>query len=229
MPVWWSLCSWHPTPAARKNRDNAFAFPLGLSKYCRLKIPPSMCVECCIITARCLRVCMQLTMKRICPRSPMGLKYMTSYWSLRWGTTIWEPIRPANHQQIKKKHIQSHLCVMILQMSTRGSIYGGTVAIQTTSSLMGQHNDVFFKLTQPIDHISTQKTSGTKHSCRYSTGGRASSFPFGDDSMVQLPLLDCGDGGSWQHSRGAATCWDESNTGSVWSTSGGETHSVATC
>lgn len=53
-----------------------------------------------------------------------------------------------------------------------------------------------FQLTQPVDDVSTQKACSTKHCCRYSTGGGASSFTFGDDSMVKLPLLDFGDGGS---------------------------------
>lgn len=35
-----------------------------------------------------------LTIKMICPRSPIGFKYMRSYWSQRWGMTTWEPIRP---------------------------------------------------------------------------------------------------------------------------------------
>lgn len=53
-----------------------------------------------------------------------------------------------------------------------------------------------FKLTQPIDNISTQETSGTKHCGSDSTGGGAPSFPFGDDGIVQLPMLDCRDCGS---------------------------------
>lgn len=56
--------------------------------------------------------------------------------------------------------------------------------------LVFQH---YFVLTQSVDHISAQKPSGTKHRRCYSTGGRTASFPFGDDGMVQLPLLDCGD------------------------------------
>lgn len=42
----------------------------------------------------------------------------------------------------------------------------------------------YFKLTQPVDHISAQKTCCTEHCRRYSTGGGAPSFPFGDDGMV---------------------------------------------
>lgn len=48
-------------------------------------------------------------------------------------------------------------------------------------------------LTQSIDHISTQKPRGTKNRGGYSTGGRTASFPFRDEGMVQLPLLDCCD------------------------------------
>ncbi|TNN85069.1 hypothetical protein EYF80_004723 [Liparis tanakae] len=64
---------------------------------------------------------------------------------------------------------------------------------------------------RPVDHISTKKTSSSKHCCRYSTGGGASSLTFGDDDMVQLPLLDFGDGGRRQNGRGAATCREERN------------------
>ena len=68
----------------------------------------------------------------------------------------------------------------------------GVLSISINSESRGLKHAIIFKLTQPIDHISTQKTGGTKHCCSYSTGGGASSFPSGDNSMVQLPLLDCG-------------------------------------
>lgn len=51
----------------------------------------------------------------------------------------------------------------------------------------------FSQLTQPIDDVSSQETCGTKHRGSYSAKRGASSFPFRDESMVQLPLLDCGD------------------------------------
>lgn len=98
-PVWWSLCSWHPTPAVRKKEPTCLVWMQGY-KYvtCRLKTSSSMSAATFL-----QGVCMHLTMKMICPRSPMGLKYMMSYWSQRWGMMTWEPIRPIKHKDIQEE------------------------------------------------------------------------------------------------------------------------------
>lgn len=41
----------------------------------------------------------RLTMKSSCPRSPMGRRYIRSYWSQRYGMMTWEPMRPKGPQK----------------------------------------------------------------------------------------------------------------------------------
>lgn len=95
-PVWWSLGSSHPTPASRRRKKNPHKQDTCMSGTTRVKRK---------------RVRLHLTMKIICPRSPMGLKYMMSYWSQRWGMTTWDPIRPTKTPRVKKHENYSVIAV----------------------------------------------------------------------------------------------------------------------
>lgn len=82
-----------------------------------------------------------------------------------------------------------------------------TVMLKNDKSLMKRS-----ERTQPVDDVSAQETRGSKHGGSDPAGRRASSLPFGDDGMVQLPLLRCGDACSCRRSLTAAACQQQQKT-----------------
>lgn len=134
-----------------------------------------------------------LTIKMIWPRSPIGLRYIRSYWSHRWGITIWEPIRPkTNPNNISNEWNGNGRLV---------SEWGSFWLLRWTAC----------GLTESVDDISPKESSGSKHCCSYSTGGRAASFSSRHHGMMDLPVLNSHRTSRQQHWRTGAWWTEEIN------------------